>query len=88
MTCSRRYARAANPEPNPNPKPNPNPNPNPSPCPNPNPNPNPNPHQVRAGGDSRLLGGVRGLRLFIRLLHRAAAEPEAFAARVEQLSEQ
>jgi hypothetical protein len=31
---------------------------------------------------------VRGLRLFIRLLHRAAAEPDAFAARVERLSEQ
>ena len=43
---------------------------------------------VRAGGDSQLLGGVRGLRLFIRLVHRAAAEPEAFAARVERLSEQ
>ena len=43
---------------------------------------------VRARGDSQLLGGVRGLRLFIRLLHRAAAEPEAFAARVERMSEQ
>ena len=37
--------------------------------------------QVRASGDSRLLSGVRGLRLFIRLLHRAATEPKAFAAR-------
>ena len=27
---------------------------------------------VRARGDARLLSGVRGLRLFIRLLHRAA----------------
>lgn len=27
---------------------------------------------VRARGDARLLSGVRGLRLFLRLLHRAA----------------
>ena len=42
---------------------------------------------VRARGDAQLLSGVRGLRLFIRLLHRAAAEPEAFAERVERMTE-
>ena len=41
---------------------------------------------VAASDNAALKKGVRGLRLFLRLVHRAAAEPRAFAD-VEALSE-
>ena len=41
---------------------------------------------IAASGNERMKSGVRGLRLFIRLVRRAAREPEAFA-HVEALAE-
>jgi hypothetical protein len=42
---------------------------------------------IAANSNETLKRGVRGLRLFIRLVHRAHAEPEAFAAAEAALSE-
>lgn len=41
---------------------------------------------IAASGNERMKSGVRGLRLFIRLVRRAASEPESFA-HVEALAE-
>ena len=38
-------------------------------------------------GNTAVLSGVRGLRLFIKLVHRAAEEPQIFAEEVESMAE-
>ena len=38
-------------------------------------------------GNTAVLSGVRGLRLFIKLVHRAAEKPQMFAEEVESMAE-
>jgi hypothetical protein len=40
-----------------------------------------------ASGNTSALSGVRGLRLFIKLVHRAAEEPDTFATEIEAMAE-
>ena len=42
---------------------------------------------LASSGNTGLLRGLRGLRLFIRLVHKAANDPATFAQKIERMTE-